>query len=59
MRVHSESFREKYNGMREDMIERMQRYYFRYNVDIPGVLTSVAAIFMVGLALTFVFTARV
>jgi hypothetical protein len=45
--------------MREDMIERMQRYYFRYNVDIPGVLTSVAAIFMVGLALTFVFTARV
>lgn len=58
MRVHSESFREKYNGMREDMIERMQRYYFRYNVDIPGVLTSVAAIFMVGLALTFVFTAR-
>ena len=58
MRAQSESFREKYAGMREDFIERMQRYYFRYNVDIPGVLTSVASIFMVGLALTFVFTAR-
>jgi len=58
MRAHSESFRQKYEGVRDDFIERMQRYYFRYNVDIPGVLTSVASIFMVGLALTFVFSAR-
>ena len=58
MRAHSENLRQKYQGMREDFIERMQRYYFRYNIDIPGVLTSVASIFMVGLALTFVFSAR-
>lgn len=50
--------RDRFEGMREDFIERMQSYYFRYNVDIPGVLTSIASIFMVGLALSFVFTAR-
>jgi hypothetical protein len=50
--------RDRFEGMREEFIERMQRYYFRYNVDIPGVLTSVASIFMVGLALSFVFNAR-
>jgi hypothetical protein len=58
MRSTSEKFGERVQGMRDDFIERMQRYYFRYNIDIPGVLTSVASIFMVGLALTFVFQAR-
>jgi hypothetical protein len=58
MRSNSESFSERFQGMREDFIERMQRYYFRYNIDIPGVLTSIASIFMVGLALSFVFQAR-
>ncbi len=36
----------------------MQRYYFRYNIDIPGVLTSIASISMVCIALTFVFNSR-
>jgi hypothetical protein len=58
MRFNSESFAELFHGARDEFIERMQRYYFRYNIDIPGVLTSVASIFMVGLALTFVIQAR-
>ena len=58
MRFISESFGERFQGVRDEFIERMQRYYFRYNIDIPGVLTSVASIFMVGLALSFVFQAR-
>ena len=36
----------------------MQRYYFRYNIDIPGVLTSIASFSMVCIALTFVFNSR-
>ena len=58
MRFNGESFGERFQGLRDDFIERMQRYYFRYNVDIPGVLTSIASIFMVGLALSFVIQAR-
>jgi hypothetical protein len=58
MRFISESFGERFHDARNEFIERMQRFYFRYNIDIPGVLTSVASIFMVGLALTFVFQAR-
>ena len=42
----------------QEFIERMQRYYFRHNIDIPGVLTSLAAILMVGVALSFVFQSR-
>jgi hypothetical protein len=56
--MRSTSFRNRFEGVREDFIERMQRYYFRYNIDIPGVLTSIASIFMVGLALSFVFQSR-
>ena len=58
MRSNAEGFRDRYQGIREDFIERMQRYYFRYNVDIPGVLTSVASLFMVALALGFVFSTK-
>ena len=54
----SSSFRQNLNGIRDDFIERMQRYYFRYNIDIPGVLTSIASISMVCIALTFVFNSR-
>lgn len=58
MPPESSSFRQNLNGIRDDFIERMQRYYFRYNIDIPGVLTSIASISMVCIALTFVFNSR-
>ena len=57
--MHLQSgFRDRFEGLRGDFVERMQRCYFRYNVDIPGVLTSIASIFMVGIALTFVFNSQ-
>jgi hypothetical protein len=58
MHLKTESLAERLHGARSEFIERMQRYYFRYNIDIPGVLTSAASILMVGVALTFVFQAR-
>ena len=58
MPPESSSFRQNLNGIRDDFIERMQRYNSRYNIDIPGVLTSIASISMVCIALTFVFNSR-
>ena len=58
MRPDASPLRHRIHGIRDEFIERMQRYYFRYNIDIPGVLTSIASISMVCIALTFVFNAR-
>lgn len=44
--------------MRDDFLEQMQRVYFRYNIDVPGVITSIASISMVCIALSFVFSVR-
>ena len=51
-------FRQKMLWMRDDFLENMQRVYFRYNIDVPGVITSVASISMICIALTCIFSVR-
>ena len=58
MRFNFEGFGERFHDVRHELVDRMERYLLRYNTDVPGVLSSMASIFMVGLALTFVFQAR-
>lgn len=50
--------RQRIQWFRDDLADRMQRYYFHYNIDIPGVVTSVISISMICVALSFVFIVR-
>lgn len=50
--------RQKIQWFRDDISEHMQRFYFRYNIDIPSVFTSILSISMICVALSFVFIFR-
>lgn len=58
MQSNPSGLRNKIGAWREGFIESMQRIYFKYDVDVPGVVTSIASICMVFIALTFVFSVR-
>jgi hypothetical protein len=47
-------FGKHFKEAREGFVERMQRYFIRYELDIPGVLVGAASFVMVGLALVLV-----
>jgi hypothetical protein len=52
------NLRERLQWARDDLHEQMQRIYFRYNIDIPNVLTSLLSVSMICVALGFVFIVR-